>query len=320
MPSNLLRLRCTTLALCLSLPLWAQTPPTAEAPAAASAAPAEPAVPAAENVAPLEPLSPTAAQAGPAVAAPVVEGCRPLTDRAMAADMKAMTAQSQKMELTEQLRLFDESVALWSLAQAQCDGRAKERAQRNLADSQKVRGALSEQLGSGPECAASQKDAGALQDMARQALSDRKWSEAALLFRKAENMWDAASERCTGAQQDIALRRRDQSEIDGQNAEFCAPLFAQAREQTQKLRAMAAGLSREEKQDASQIAETLWRDALSQCKGAAVQEAARNNAQALARERGTPWVARVAPAAVAVVKPAAAPAASAAPAAGPAPD
>jgi hypothetical protein len=283
------------LTLCLSLPLWAQTAPPVDAPAPAAPAPVS------ETVLPLEPLNPTAAQAAPAVAAPVVEGCRPLTDRAMAADMKAMTAQSQKLELAEQLRLFDDAVSLWSLAQAQCDGRAKERAQRNLADSQKVRGTLSEQLGSGPECAASQKDAGALQDMARQALSDRKWSEASLLFRKAENMWDAASERCTGAQQEIALRRRDQSEIDGQNAEFCAPLFAQAREQTQKLRATAAGLSREEKQDASQVAETLWRDAMSQCKGTAVQDAARNNAQALARERGTPWVARVAPAAPAQV-------------------
>ena len=211
----------------------------------------------------------------------------------MAVDMKAMLAQSKKVELPEQLRLLDEAVSLWSLAQAQCDGRAKERAQRNLADTLKARASIAEQADSGPQCAASHRDAAALQDLARQALSERRWSEAAMLFRKAENMWDTAAERCTGTQQTAAQRRREQSEMDGQNAEFCAPLFEKAREQTQKLRNTAAGLSREDKQEASMVAETLWRDALSQCKGAAVQDAARNNAQALARERGTPWVARV---------------------------
>jgi hypothetical protein len=240
---------------------------------------------------------------------PVLEGCRTLTDKAMAADMKAVTAQSQKAELAEQDRLFEVSVAGWTQALAQCDGRAKERAQRNLADSQKTRASLSEQLGAGPQCTAAHKDATALQDMARQALSERRWAEASVLFHKAEDMWDSASERCTGSQQEVAIRRREQSEIDSQNAEVCAPLFDKAREQTQKFRASANGLSREEKLDASMVAETLWRDAASQCKGAATQDPARNNAQALARERGTPWVARVAPASqpvVAVKKPEAA--------------
>ena len=253
------------LALCLALPLpvWAQAPTTAEM-AVAAATP--------------------------------LEGCRPLTDKAMLADMKAVTAQSQKHDLSEQARLFDASVALWTQAVAQCEGRAKDRAQRNLADNQKASNQLAEQLDSGPQCAAAHKDAGALQDIARQALSERRWSDASMLFRKAENIWDLAAERCTGSQQEVAVRRRDQSELDGQNAEFCAPLFEKAREQTQKLRATAAGMTREDKQDASMVAETLWRDALGQCKGPAVQDLARNNAQALARERGTPWVARIAPA------------------------
>ena len=280
--------RLMRLALWLTLPLsvWAQTPP------AASTLPVDAAAVGA-SVAPVQ-ASPAPTPVAPPAAPP--EGCRPLTDKAIAADMKAVTAQSQKLDLAEQLRLFEAAASLWSQAEARCEGRAKDRAQRNLADSRKASASIGEQLGSGPQCAAAHKDAGALQDMARQALSERRWTDASLLFRKSENMWDVASERCTGSQQEIANRRRGESEIDGHNAEYCAPLFEKAREHTQKLRAAAAGLSREDKQDASMVAETLWRDALGQCKGAAVQDSARNNAQALARERGTPWVARVAPA------------------------
>ena len=57
-------------------------------------------------------------------------------------------------------------------------------------------------------------------------------------------------------------------------------------------------MSKEDKQDAQMVAETLWREALGQCKGSAVKDIATNNAQTLARERGTPWVPRLAPAAV----------------------
>ncbi|MDB5869764.1 MAG: repeat-containing protein [Polaromonas sp.] len=228
------------------------------------------------------------------VATPAFENCRPTTDKAMAVDLKAATAQSQKRDLSEQLRLYEEVVALWSQAVAQCDGRARERAQRNLADSQKVRGSLSEQQGAGPQCEAAHKDAAAFQEMARQAFSERRFGEAALLFRKTENMWDTASERCAGTQQEVANRRREQSEMDSHNAEHCAPVFEKAREEHQKLRASAAGLSREEKQETSQGIETLWREAMEQCRGA-VLDTVRNNIQAIARERGTPWVARSAP-------------------------
>lgn len=227
--------------------------------------------------------------------APVVNTCRPLSDKAMAADMKAVLAQSQKADLTEQAELVDAAVSLWSQALSHCEGRSKERAQRNLTDTQKTQTALAEQLGAGPQCTSAHKDASTLQDIARQALNERRWVQASVLFRKAENMWETASERCTGSQQEAANRRREQSEIDGHNAEHCAPLFEKAREQTQKLRTGAAGWTREVKQDASQVAETSWREAVEACKGATVQESARNNAQALARERGTPWVARIAP-------------------------
>jgi hypothetical protein len=215
-----------------------------------------------------------------------------LSDKAMAADMKALTAQAQKQEVAALVQLHSASAGFWTQAVELCDGRAKERAQRNLAESQKANALLSQQLGDGPECAAAHKDAVTLQDMARGALAERHWVDAATLFHKSEDMWDLATERCSGAQKELAAKRQEQSEIDGFNAEYCAPLFERAREQTQKLRASSAGMNREDKLDGLMLAETLWRDALAQCKGSAAQDSARNNAQALARERGTPWVAR----------------------------
>jgi hypothetical protein len=229
----------------------------------------------------------------------------------MAADLKALTAQVQKMEASALVQLHSVSEGWWTQAVAQCDGRAKDRALRNLAESQKASAILNEQLGNAPECGAAHRDAAMLQDLARSALGERRWIDAATLFHKADDMWDLAAERCTGSQKEVAIKRQEQAELDGYNAEFCAPLFDRAREQTQRLRASAAGLSREEKQDGLMVAETLWRDALAQCKGVAAQDSARNNAQTLARERGTPWVARaLAPAPVAA--PAATPAKAAA--------
>ena len=242
-------------------------------------------------------IEPTAALVStPVVAAPaVMAGCRPLSDQAMAKDLAAVTAQSKKADLAEQVKLFKEAIDLWTQAAVQCEGRPKERALRNREDDQQMLDRVAEKMDSGPQCAAAHKDASALQDIARQALTERRWSEAASLFRKAENMWDFASERCAGSQQQDANSRREQSAQDGHNAQFCAPLFEKAREHTQKLRSVAATLSKEDKQDAQMVAETLWRDALGQCKGSAVKDIASNNAQTLARERGTPWVARLAP-------------------------
>lgn len=234
----------------------------------------------------------TSTAAAPPPAQPAQpEGCRPLIDKAMAIDLKAATAQSQKRELSEQLKLVSDAVSLWSTAVERCEGRAKERAQRNLVDNLKAQERLSEQQGSGPKCEAAHRDASILQDLARQALGERRFNEAAVLFRKAEDAWENAADLCIGSQQDTANRRREQSEVDGHNAENCAPLFERAREQTLKLRNAPAGLAREEKQEISLGAETLWRDAASQCKGSVV-DTARNQAQTIARERGTPWVAR----------------------------
>lgn len=226
--------------------------------------------------------------ANPGVAAPA--SCTTRTDQAMAADLKAATAQSQRADPAALAPLLDEAINLWQGAVKLCEGRAQVRAQRNLADDQKARAALGDLLGAGAACAGIHKDANALQDLARQAVADRRWQEAAMLFRKSENSWDTASERCSGSQAELAGQRRDQVAIDGHNAEFCAPRFDRARDYTQRHRNAAAALAPSDKQNQLQVAETLWREAIQHCKGPPL-DLARGHAQTLARDRGTPWVA-----------------------------
>jgi hypothetical protein len=252
-------------AACLSA--HAQTPPEP----AASAAPLS----AADGALPPPPPPPPS--------------CAQLTSRALSADLKAATAQSQNQPLQAQVKLYAEAVELWGAAIAACDGRARERAQRNLADSEKTHDALTEKLQAGSQCESAHRDASALQELGRAAFSERRFPEAASLYRKAEGMWELAAEQCSGSQQETAQRRREQSEIDGHNAEFCAPPFERAREFSTRLRNTGAAMPLAERQTQSQIGETLWRETAAQCKGAA-QELAMNNALGLSRERGTPWV------------------------------
>jgi hypothetical protein len=277
----------------------------AAAPALAAGAPAAP-----------EPAQPAAALAD-APAAPAGPSCRTLTEQALGADLKAASAQSARQEADQVLALYELAVGTWRQAAERCDGRARERAQRNLEDSRKAAAALQEVVGSGPQCGAAHKDATTLQDMAKTASAERRWGEAAILYRKAESMWDLATERCSGAQQQLAQQRREQSETDGHNAEFCAPVYERAREQTQRLKTSGAGLDDAQRRTLSQMAETLWRDAASRCRGSA-QELARTNANAVARERGTPWVATADPGTARTPAVPAATAAAAAPKAGPA--
>ncbi|WP_156901485.1 MORN repeat-containing protein [Azohydromonas australica] len=257
--------------------------------AAAADAPAPAA--AATAAAPLPtPTASTEPAAGAAPALPAGPSCRALTDQAMAADLKAASAQSARQEPQQVLALYEEAVGGWRQAAERCQDRARERAQRNLEDSRRAAASLQELLGSGPQCSAAHKDATSLQELAKSASAERRWSEAAILYRKAESMWDLATERCSGAQQQLAQQRREQSETDGHNAEFCAPVYERAREQTQRLKTSGAGMEDGQRRQLSQVVETLWRDAASRCRGSA-QELARTNAGAVARERGTPWVA-----------------------------
>ena len=242
----------------------------------------------AQTAAAPEPAASAAPSEAASAAAAAEPSCGALTARAMRADLQSATAAA--MDLDTQVRLLDEAVQLWSGAVARCEGRARDRAQRLLADNQKQRAALAERQAAGSQCESALKDAGSLQDLARQALGERRWPDAGALFRKAEAMWDLAAEQCSGTRQQQAQRNGEKAEQDGHNAEFCAPPFERAREQTQKLRGAAAGTPAAEKQRLSQAAETAWREAIAACKGSP-QELAQSNAQALARERGTPWVA-----------------------------
>ncbi len=263
-----------TLALS-SLPAWAGEPPeVTQRPVAAQAASAA--------------GGPAPVVAAPSKADPAA--CNAATDRANALDMKAAQAQAQKAESTQVAAIVDESIGQWQQAAEHCDGRAKERARRNLADSQRMRASLAVVQGAGEQCESTHRDAGALADLARQALSERRWADASVLFHKSEGLWDLASERCSGSMKDTALKRRDQTEVDAHNAEACAPRFDKAREVTQKFRSGSAALPPAERQKQSQIAETHWRELIPECKGSA-QDIARNQADGLFRERGTPWVA-----------------------------
>lgn len=208
----------------------------------------------------------------------------------MSSDLRAATAQAQNKALEDLAKAYEEAISLWTQAALGCNGRAQERAQRALSDNERQRAAVAERLAAGSQCELSHRDAASLQELAAKAFGERRFADAASLYSKAETMWDLAAEHCTGSQQQIAQRRREQTEIDAHNAEYCAPIFEKAREFTQKFRTAAPGLPVTERQAQSLIAETAWRRATTLCKDAALDNA---NAfiQTLARERGTPWTA-----------------------------
>lgn len=290
------RLGAVTLLLGVAQTLHAQNPTPPAAPVAPTASAVLPL--STPNTAPPPSVVPVQAEAAsPATATPgtsspttaSTDNCRSLSDRALNADLKAANAQSAKADARTQSALLDESLALWAQAAERCEGRAQDRARRNLADNQRSRQALSAELGATPECTLSSKNATSLQDLAQQALRERRWLDAALLYRKAETQWDVAAELCQGPAQQQAQERLEQTATDGHNAEFCAPVFERARDLTQQLRRQGGSLSTPDKQALSQTAETVWRDAQNQCKGAAL-DLARSNANTLAKDRGTPWV------------------------------
>ncbi|MBI5257421.1 MAG: hypothetical protein HY855_13055 [Burkholderiales bacterium] len=144
--------------------------------------------------------------------------CAVATDQAVAADVKAATTPHNGSNTTELVRLHDLAVAWWEQAVEFCQGRQKERAERNLADSRQVRNRFVDQHTDNAACTASHKDAGAMQLLAEQAVVERRWQDAALLFRKVESTWDLAAERCRGNQQRIAQQRREQAATDARNA------------------------------------------------------------------------------------------------------
>lgn len=278
-------------AWCLAWPAWAQVAPPAT-PALATTPATTPAT--APTAAPTAgtTAATTVPTTGPAPATPAsTADCARLTDEAMAADLALASAQSSdQQDLQQRAAQLDKSMALWHQASQACTGRAQERALRNLRDNQRLRDSLQPQLSADPACTRSQHDASQLQELAQQALRERRWLDAAMLYRKAENFWDLAAERCTGKLQQQAQLKRSQTAEDAHNAEFCAPAFEKARDYTRQFRQTSASLGAIDKQTQSLAAETLWRSAESQCIGNA-QTLARSNGQNLNKDRGTPWIA-----------------------------
>ncbi|MFM7531198.1 MAG: hypothetical protein ACKO5J_01650, partial [Rubrivivax sp.] len=125
-------------------------------------------------------------------------------------DAAAARAQAQRAPVAEQAPLLERSVELWRQASEACTGRAQTRALRSLADSQRLRQEMGDVQGSGARCSTAQRDAQGIEELAKQAVTERRWRDAALFFRRAENSWDLAAESCTGPLQEAAVRRRQQ--------------------------------------------------------------------------------------------------------------
>lgn len=279
--------QATSFPVAVSAPASGASAPAPSAPAASSPAPAAPAAAASEPAAPRPAPASTAAPAVTPV--PAATDCGSAYSLAMAADIRAATAQAKRAAATELAALLEHSVALWNDAANACEGRRREHARANRRDQLAALESVDELLEAGPQCASSQRDAGSLQELAGQAIGERRWHDASRLYRRASQLWELATEQCQGNQKVVAGHRLAEIRIDAHNAEHCAPLFDAARVQTQRARRTASSTTVEQGQVESQRAETLWRDAIAQCQGPAL-DMARTQAQQLARERGTAWV------------------------------
>ncbi len=234
---------------------------------------AAPAVPAAPETAPAE--AATAPEAG--------GDCLALTDLAMEAELSAAGAQAQ--DPLQEVELLDATARAWQAAATRCEGRARARALRNLEESRKAVAAAQERLGAGQPCNAAQENAQALQALAQQAAKEQRWSDAARLFHKTEGMWEEAVDRCRGEQQQLALTQRTQASAASHNAQFCMPRLERARAQTEQLNNAPARQAPAQRQQLYLNAESLWRLAASQCRGAE-QAQALAQAEAIVQERG----------------------------------
>ncbi|MBS0372144.1 MAG: hypothetical protein JSS57_23430 [Proteobacteria bacterium] len=213
--------------------------------------------------------------------------CLPRFDKALDLDLRAAAAKSDKGDPAEVERLLAEGETTWREAVAVCQSPHREKAEKSLAATVKVRTANAELLSAGPACDAAWKNATALIDYAKGAWRDKRWDDAAMLYGKAVMAWEGAADKCSGTRQLQAQRKVEQTQIDAHNAEFCGPLWDSATDLSQRVKSAGNGVSATEKDQLSMRAEVAWRDAAGQCHGSP-QNLARSNADALARERGTP--------------------------------
>lgn len=213
--------------------------------------------------------------------------CLPRLDKALDLDIRAAAARSDKGDPVEVERLLADAETTWREAVGVCQSPQREKAEKSLAATVKVRAANAELLSSGPACDAAWKSATALLDYAKGAWRDKRWDDAAMLYGKAVMAWEGTVDKCSGSRQQQAQRKVEQTQVDAHNAEFCGPLWDSATDLSQRLKGGGNGVSATEKDLLSVKAEVAWRDAASQCRGNP-QGLARSNADALARERGTP--------------------------------
>jgi hypothetical protein len=242
-----------------------------------------------------------------------IEICRPAFDKALALDLKAASAKNQKLPIAEVEKIFSAAETAWNEAATNCRGKDQARAKASLADSAAAHAAIRETGSAGSECDDAWRNAEKLADVASTAWKERRWTDAAMLYRKTAMSWDVAEEQCeTGERHEQAAKKRDSSESDAHNAMNCAPYYGQALDIAQKFKVEGSALNSQERGQMSMQVELVWRELAEHCQGAA-RDTAKRNADAFARERGTPLTLRVnkippternAPPAVAKVAPA----------------
>ena len=213
--------------------------------------------------------------------------CLPRLDKALDLDIRAAAARGEKGDPAQIERLLADAESTWREAAEMCQSPHKEKAEKSLAATIRVRAANAELLSAGPACDAAWKSAGSLGDYARAAWKEKRWDDAAMLYGKAVLAWEGAADKCLGSRQQQAMRKVEQTQVDAHNAEHCGPLWDAATDLSQHLRTAGAAVSATEKDVLSVKAEVAWRDAVVQCRGNP-QALARTNADAIARERGTP--------------------------------
>ena len=193
--------------------------------------------------------------------------CQPRLDKALDLDLRATVARGEKGDPAQIEGLLAEAESTWREAVELCQSPQREKAEKSLAATIRVRSANAELLNSGPACDAAWKSAASLVDYAKTAWKDRRWDDAAMLYGKAAMAWEGAAEKCSGTRQQQAQRKVEQSQIDAHNAEHCGPLWDRATEHTQQLRTAGVAVSATDKDLLSMKAEVVWREAVGQCRG-----------------------------------------------------
>lgn len=213
--------------------------------------------------------------------------CQPNLDKALDLDIKASTAKRDGRDAAEIERFLGDAEKHWRQAVESCQSPHKEKAERSLNTTLRTRATNAELLSNSPACDSAWKNAGLLGELAKAAWKDKQWEDASALYSKSAMAWEVAAEKCTGSRQQQAEKKVEQSQVDSHNAEYCGPQWDTANQLSQQLKTSGASAGLNERDQMSILAEIAWRQAVNACQGSP-QGMARNNADALARERGAP--------------------------------